>query len=266
VEFQKENDLDVDGEIGPQTRRALFPLVALTLNVIGVRMAKLGSNSQRPGFNLPQLTAPSLTPPTLTLPSLNAVTPSLVSIPGFVEPIAAAPIAGLPMFNLAKNWQQFAQTQRQFTGLFRGPFVDSFAIGAQTVFNQSDDDNHVEVTPGCLLQSPIGFTDPKGNNFTLACFANVTWVDPILHFGMFHLANPYAQIQAQGNLSGPVLPTLQLGVFPANINVDLWDSGIQFNINGGATWGLTVDGNSLKSSWGAAAGIGFTGQLRLFGN
>ena len=122
----------------------------------------------------------------------------------------------------------------------------------------------MELTTGCLLQSPIGFRDRQGNDFTLACFANATWVDPILHLGMFHLANPYAQIQAQGNLSGPALPTEQIGVFPVNVNVDLNDDGLQLNFNGGATWSLTLDGNRVQSTWGTALGLGLVGKFKLF--
>lgn len=271
VSFQQDNGLDVDGEVGPQTRRALFPLVTVTVNVLGLRMA--GSNSVRtgfsfgntstPGFGLPPLTLPPLTPP-LLVPPLTLPTPSLVTIPGLMEPIAAAPVSSSLLSSRGPDWQQFAQTQRQFTGLFRGPFVDSFGVGIQAVFNRSDNDNHVELTTGCLLQSPIGFQDGQGNNFTIACFANATWVDPILHLGMFHLANPYAQIQAQGNAGGPVLPTAQIGLFPVNINVDLNDDGLQLNFNGGALWNLTLNGNNVQSTWGTAFGLGILGKFRLF--
>jgi hypothetical protein len=275
INFQQENGLQVDGEVGPQTRRALFPLVTVTVNVVGVRLAKSGgpglglaSKSGGPSFGLPPLTLPPLTPPSalppLIISPLTLPMPSLVSIPGLLEPIPAAPAPATRLSNNGPDWQQFAQTQRQFTGLFKGPFVDSFAVGIQTVFNRSDDDNHVELTTGCLLQSPIGFQDGQGNNFTLACFANATWVDPILHLGLFHLANPYAQIQGQGNLSGPVLPTGQFGVFPVNINVDLNDDGLQLNFNGGAVWNLTLDGNSLKSMWGTTFGLGLVGKFRSF--
>ena len=264
VRFQQENSLQVDGEVGPQTRRALFPLVAITVNVLGMRRASSGQSrlslKQQPNFGLPPLTLPPLTSPSLlTLP-----TPALVNIPGLKEPIAAAPVSVRPPSSGGTEWQQFAQSQRQFTGLFRGPFIDTFGIGIQTVFNRSDNDNHVELTTGCLLQSPIGFRDRQGNDFTLACFANATWVDPILHLGMFHLANPYAQIQAQGNLSGPALPTEQIGVFPVNVNVDLNDDGLQLNFNGGATWSLTLDGNRVQSTWGTALGLGLVGKFKLF--
>jgi hypothetical protein len=275
--FQQKNALVVDGEVGPQTRRALFPLVAVTVNVLGTRMT--GSNSGRPtgsplaksrapGFGLPPLSLPPLTPPSLqpllTVPPLTLQTPNLVRVPGLFEPIPAAPVFATSLSNRGPDWQQFAQTQRQFTGLFRGPFVDSFGVGIQAVFNRIDDDNHVELATGCLLQSPIGIQDGQGNNLTLACFANATWVDPILHRGMFHLANPYAQVQGQGNTSGPVLPTSQIGLFPVNINVDLNDDGLQLNFNGGATWSLTFDGNSVTSTWGTALGLGVVGKFRSF--
>ena len=80
------------------------------------------------------------------------------------------------------DWQQIAQTQRQFTGLFRNP-QDSFAIGIQSVFKRNNDDGHIEIATGCLLQSPIGISGPGGNDFTIACFANATWVDPLVRWG-----------------------------------------------------------------------------------
>jgi hypothetical protein len=215
IRFQQENSLQVDGEVGPQTRRALFPLVAITVNVLGMRGASSGQSrlslKEEPNFGLPPLTLPPLTSPNPLTPPLTQPTPAWVNIPGLKEPIAATPVSARPSSSGGTEWQQFAQSQRQFTGFFRGPFVDTFGIGVQTAFNRSDNDNHVELTTGCLLQSPIEFRDRQGNDFTQACFANATWVDPILHLGMFHLANPYAQIQAPGNLSGPSLPTAQSG-------------------------------------------------------
>jgi peptidoglycan hydrolase-like protein with peptidoglycan-binding domain len=277
IDFQKEQQkrnpkFGVDGKVGPETRQALFPLVGVTVNVLGMRLTAPGSRTTpRFGFGLPPLTlnppdppVPSPPPPNLNLPPLTLFTPHLVRIPGLLEPIAIPSVAAPSPSIMGKDWQQVAQTQAQFTGLFRGPVVDTFAIGVQTVFNKSDADNHVELTTGCLLQSPIAFQDGQGNNFTLACYANATWVDPILHLGMFHLANPYAQVQAQGNLSGPALPTVQLGGFPVNINVDLNDDGLQLNFTGGAVWNLTFEGDGIKSTWGTQLGVGLVGKFRLF--
>ncbi len=251
---KKNPRFQVDGEVGDQTRRALFPLFAVTVTVQGVRVSQ--NSGSKIGFGLPPLD--------LTLPPLLNLTPQLVHVPGLLEPIAAAPVAGAVGGGGSSSveWQQFAQTQRQFTGLFDP--ADSFAVGIQTVFLKSDNDNHVEFTTGCLLQSPIGFKDAHGNDFTLGCFANATWVDPILHFGMFHLANPYAQTQFQGNLTGPATPTAQLGVFPVNINVDLDDQGLQLNFSGGASWSLVFDQTGITSSWGPAFGIGLVGKFRRF--
>jgi peptidoglycan hydrolase-like protein with peptidoglycan-binding domain len=261
----------VDGEVGPQTRRALFPLVAVTVNVYGMRLGRSGNGAGQTvniGFGVPpfklNLPAPPPPLPRLTLPPLTLGMPRLEKIPGFLEPIPFPPVPAAGGSSGGPEWQQLAQTQRQFTGLFRGPAVDSFAIGVQSVFFKSDDDNHVELTTGCLLQSPIGFQDAQGNNFTLGCFANATWVDPILHLGMFHLANPYAQFQAQGNTSGPALPTAQLGLFPVNINVDLNKDGLQLNFTGGAVWNLTFGGDGFTSSWGTQLGVGLVGKFRKF--
>ena len=35
--FQEDKRLDVDGIVGPSTRSALFPLVAVSVNVVGLR-------------------------------------------------------------------------------------------------------------------------------------------------------------------------------------------------------------------------------------
>lgn len=276
IAFQKEQQkrnpkFAVDGKVGRETRQALFPLVGVTVNVHGIRQAAARSLSPgKPsiGFGLPPLTfnPPDLSKPpvNLKLPPLTLGAPRPERIPGLLEPIALPPIAAPSGSSfIGKDWQQTAQTQFQFNGLFRNP-VGSFAVGIQTVINKSELDNHAEFTTGCLLQSPIGFQDGQGNNFTLACFANATWVDPILHFGMFHFANPYAQLQAQGNLSGPTLPTLQLGGFPININVDLNDDGLQLNFSGGATWNLTFEGDGIKSTWGPQLGVGLVGKFRGF--
>jgi peptidoglycan hydrolase-like protein with peptidoglycan-binding domain len=281
IDFQKEQrkqnpKFDVDGEVGRQTRQALFPLVAVTVNVLGMRLTDPTSTPfKKPsvGFGLPPLTLNPSPPPTpqptpqgpkLTLPPITLGAPRVEKIPGLMEPLAVPPILSPAAPVLGQNWQQFTQTQRQFTKLFRGPVLDTFAVGIQTVFNKKDSDNHVELTTGCLLQSPIGFRDGQGNNFTLACFANATWVDPILHFGMFHLANPYAQVQAQANAGGPTLPTLQLGAFPININVDLNKDGLQLNFTGGAVWNLTFEGNGITSTWGSQLGVGLLGKFSLF--
>ena len=127
VRFQQENSLQVDGEVGPQTRRALFPLVAITVNVLGMRRASSGQSrislKQQPNFGLPPLTLPPLTLPPLTSPSLltpplTLPMPALVNIPGLKEPIAAAPVSVRPPSSGGTEWQQFTQSQRQFTGLF----------------------------------------------------------------------------------------------------------------------------------------------------
>ena len=276
IAFQKKQHesnakFQVDGEVGPETRRALFPLIGVTVSVYGMRLTNPSLGPIR-GANKPWFQLPPPTPgqPTLqSQPRLNLNLPPTVTtltperIPGLLEPIALPPVLSTGASSKV-TWQQIAQTQRQFTGFFRGPVVDTFAIGAQTVFMKSDTDNHLELTTGCLLQSPIGFQDKQGNNFTIACFANATWVDPIFHLGMFHLANPYAQVQAQGNTGGPTLPTVQLSAFPVNINVDLNADGLQFNFTGGAAWNLLFDGGTIKSSWGTQVGLGLVGKFNLF--
>lgn len=284
VAFQEKNDLDVDGEVGRETRKALFPLVTVTVSVLGMRLN--GRSRSTPNWR--ERAAGALSPGRLTLGDLSAPTlplhlsppippPGLfsssnldeIAIPGLADRIAAAPLsfAGAASTGSGPDWQQFAQTQRQFTRLFGAPYQDTFGVGIQSVFNRSDNDNHVEVATGCLLQGPIGIQTPGGNPMTVACFAQATWVDPILHFGRFHLAAPFAQAQVQGNTSGPVNPTLQLAGFPINIGVDLeTDGSLQLQFQGGGVWSVMFTDNGIVSSWGTQAGIGLVGRFRLFGN
>lgn len=42
----------VDGEVGKQTRRALFPLIAVTVNVYGTRLSSPGNGSRQQNVNI----------------------------------------------------------------------------------------------------------------------------------------------------------------------------------------------------------------------
>jgi peptidoglycan hydrolase-like protein with peptidoglycan-binding domain len=274
--FQTAYELDVDGIVGPHTRRALFPLVAVTINVLGLRLRNplvpsLSPLQQRifnaisPGVLTLGQSAPDPRPaPTPVVPLLGISDQQMVSYPGLVDTVPTPrTVASMSPGRLQVDWQQLAQTQRQFTGLFRNP-QDSFAIGVQSVFKRNDDDGHVELATGCLLQRPIPIDGPGGNPATLACFANFTWVDPLGKLGRFHLWSPYGQEQIQGNLSGPANLTNQLSLFPVNMNVDLDDDGLQLNVNGGAAWNLLWTPTGFVSSWGPAIGIGLVGKFRAF--
>ena len=275
--FQEDKRLDVDGIVGPSTRSAFFPLVAVSVNVVGLRTQSDSAPSRlqqriQDAFSPGRLTLGGMTPAnssglSLTLPPLFAMPRTLsdemVSYNGLPDMVPTPRTVASGRGRIEVDWQQIAQTQRQFTGLFRNP-QDSFAIGIQSVFKRNNDDGHIEIATGCLLQSPIGISGPGGNDFTIACFANATWVDPLGALGRFHLWSPYFQEQFQGNPTGPANVTNQISLFPINMNVDLNDDGLQLNVNGGAAWNLQFTPNGLVSTWGPSVGLGLIGKFRGF--
>jgi peptidoglycan hydrolase-like protein with peptidoglycan-binding domain len=60
--FQGNNQLDPDGDVGPLTRVALFPLATVTMRAVGMRL-------RLPGFDRPRVLRPNLLPGRLTLGS-----------------------------------------------------------------------------------------------------------------------------------------------------------------------------------------------------
>ena len=102
---------------------------------------------------------PKRTPPvslSLTLPPLFAMPRTLsdemVSYNGLPDMVPTPRTVASGRGRIEVDWQQIAQTQRQFTGLFRNPQAP-FAIGIQSVFKRNNDDGHIEIATGCLLQS-----------------------------------------------------------------------------------------------------------------
>jgi len=272
-QFQKENDLDPDGVVGAVTRSALFPLVAVTLNFWGQRQT--GGLRSKIGLGVPPLTPPSLSPPNLTPPANlvagNApVTNELIAYAGLSDPIPTPKVATPPAGRIVVDWQQFAQTQRQFDGLFQNP-QDSFAIGLQSVFKRQqldEDASHLEIATGCLLQSPLGFQDAHGNAFTLACFAQATWVES-LGLGQNFQWAPYVQVQGQGNTSGPADAMGQVSAFPIDFNIDLGKLGfddVSLQVGAGGMAGLKFTPQGLRSTWGPQLSFQVQGKIWFLGN
>ncbi len=297
-QFQQENNLAVDGVSGPVTRSVLFPLVGATVNFWARRRSASFS------LGVPQLTMPSLPflpsrmpPPGQPLPHLELTRPSLLGTPaatstldlnfplgatmtypqnelirpaGLPDAVPVPRVATPPGGRIVVDWQQLAQTQRQFTGLFRNP-QDSFAIGWQSVFKRKQVDpnaHHLEIATGCLLQSPIGFQDAQRNDFTIACFAQATWVESLGHAGIFQWA-PYVQAQGQANATGPLNAMGTLGGFPLNFNFDMGSIGfddVTLQAGVGVTGGLMFTPQGLRSTWGPTVGLGMTGKIWFLGN
>ncbi|HLK81440.1 MAG TPA: peptidoglycan-binding domain-containing protein [Xanthobacteraceae bacterium] len=279
--FQTEKKLAPDGIVGPITRSALFPLVGATINFWGQRaqrapvpntlsMRNPGGANLILGFGIPfPIPIPLPIPPGLLSGDVanDSITPA-----GATDPVPVPKVATPPGTRIVVEWQQISQTQRQFDGLFRNP-QDSFAIGFQSVFKREQLPNsthHLEIATGCLLQSPIGFQDAHGNDFTLACFAQATWVESLGQSGIFEWA-PYAQAQGQGNLTGPANVTATAGGFPLNFNINLnkirilnFDD-VTLQLGAGVVGGLKFAPTGFNSSWGPQVGLGLNGKFSLFG-
>jgi hypothetical protein len=280
--FQTEKKMvPPDGIVGPITRSALFPLVGATINFWGQRaqsepapntlsMRNLGGANLILGFGFPF----PIPIPLPIAPGLldGAVANDAITPAGASDPVPVPKVVAPPGTRIVVEWQQIMQTQRQFDGLFRNP-QDSFAIGFQSVFKREQLPNsthHLEIATGCLLQSPIGFQDAHGNDFTLACFAQATWVESLGRSGIFEWA-PYAQAQGQGNLTGPANVTATAAGFPLNFNINLnkirvlnFDD-VTLQLGAGVVGGLKFAPTGFNSSWGPQVGLGLTGKFSLFG-
>ena len=131
--FQEDKRLDVDGIVGPSTRSALFPLVAVSVNVVGLRTQSDSAPSRlqqriQDAFSPGRLTLGGMTPAnssglSLTLPPLFAMPRTLsdemVSYNGLPDMVPTPRTVASGRGRIEVDWQQIAQTQRQFTGLFR---------------------------------------------------------------------------------------------------------------------------------------------------
>ena len=266
-QFQAETQvLAVDGIVGPATRSALFPLVGVTINFWG-RRSRGTAAGQNLTLGLPRLTIGSTPHDDLSLLPrgflARPVQNDFLQLPGLPDavptPRVITPLAG----KLVVDWQQLVQTQVQFDGLFKNQ-QNSFAIGLQSVFKRRHLDpnqHHLEIATGCLLQSPIGFQDGHKNDFTIACFAQATWVESLGRSGNFQWA-PYVQVQGQGNPTGPPTPIGSVAAFPLNFNLDLGND-ITLQLGSGVIESLKFTPQGVKSVFGPQFGLGLQGRISI---
>jgi peptidoglycan hydrolase-like protein with peptidoglycan-binding domain len=271
--FQEANGMaPPDGIVGPITRSTLFPLVATTVNLWANRTRK-GSTFQLTPPTAAGTSSTGPTSPSLSLPSsltLGIHLNEFVLAPGLPDRIATPKVATPPGGKIVVDWQQITQTQRQFDGLFTNP-QDSFAVGWQSVFKRKQLDpsiSHLEIATGCVLQSPVGIQDAHGNDLTIACFAQATWVEPLGKSGNFAWA-PYAQVQGQGNPTGPANIIGSFSAFPIALNVDLTRldfDDVTLQLGAGVIGSLKFTPDGLKTVWGPQIGVGLTGKIWFLGN
>lgn len=243
--FQHRKGLVVDGVVGPRTRSVLFPLVATTITMMGLRLPRVGE-APRQQFALSPTQNPSLTPlilPPLTLP-----------VPAPSPPILPVPKLKFDQFQLQPG------NQVSFTNLFRDP-QSSWAFTFQSIFKRGEDDGRQELALGMQLGAPIFVAEQGSPSVSVSWFVNYTWVDPLGSLGQFHLWSPFATVGGQSDLNSGV-STVGVGLFPINFGIDLEKDRLSFQVNNGVvgTYGV----NSRQLTWSVQTTFGLAGTLTLF--
>jgi hypothetical protein len=271
IAFQRANALQVDGTVGQQTRHALFPLVGVTLHAVGTfgtdstTTVALQSAPRQPGeapaFTMedpPGSPAPAQAPTDniwqLLIPTLPNADPSDQTLDTFQRPHVglALPIPHLLtkrlltipgmkldsrqvqpgfQFNTSPLWQSSKGSPNPSGALV-------LAIQSVLALNK-EKPGHLEVTEGFQLGLPLFATTSDGRAWTLQWYAQATWVDPFWRRGRWHLVQPFAQFSTQLDLQ-TASPTLGLGAFPVNIQVDIKKDKLSLFMQAGlvASWDL----------------------------
>jgi len=244
-QFQAKHRLKVDGIVGPRTRSRLFPLVATTINVMGLRLPRIGERAGPAHRLLPQ---PSSGFQPLQLPPLQ-----------FPVPAPAPPLIPVPKLKF-DQFQLQPGTQTSFTNLFQDP-QSSWAFTLQSIFKRGEDDGRQELALGVQAGSPLFITGPDGANTSVSWFANYTWVDPLGALGQFHLWSPFATIGSQTDTSSGKT-TIGAGLFPINLNIDIEKDRLSFQVNSGVVG--TYDTDSREMKWSVQTTFGVSGTVTLF--
>ena len=243
--FQQRKRLVVDGIVGPRTRSTLFPLVATTITMMGLRLPRIGEPPRRQ-FALSPINNPGLTP--LQLPPLKS------PIPSPTPPAIPVPKLQFDQFQLQPG------NQVSFSNLFKDP-QSSWAFTLQSVFKRGEDDGHQELALGMQVGAPIFIAEQGAPSVSVSWFANFTWVDPLGALGQFHLWSPFATVGGQADL-GSGQSTLGVGLFPINFGIDLEKDRLSFQVNSGVVGTYDVDSRDLK--WSVQTTFGLSGTITLF--
>jgi len=261
--YQEENDLDVDGIVGPITRHSLFPTVVMTSAVIAnvLRFPKIGSLRQPtfPASTLPaRFAAPRMTAATGDSGDSPAIPTDIISqlfpttsifapttFPGLATPLPA-PILPSPFLTLGFKFDhcEIAPGAQRSFGFTRSP-QDAFVLTAQCIGTRGPADlAHEELTFGVSFGQPLNATDADGNAWTFNPFVQITDVDRFGQLGFFHFWQPYAQAGFQGAGTGPLTPTLTAQFFPLNLGFDI-GRFLTLTAGAGLFANYTMDDNRL---------------------
>lgn len=244
-EFQTKHNLKVDGIVGSRTRSRLFPLVATTINMMGLRMPRIGVVRRLQPTLIPQRTF-GLT--ALKFPPL--ATP----VPTPQPPLIPVPKLKFDQFQLQ------AGGQVSFSNLLQDP-QNSWVITMQSVFKRGEDNGRQELALGMQVGVPIFVPGGGDPDLTLSWFANFTWVDPLGALGRFHLWSPFATADGQTDFSNKQL-TVGAGLFPINLSVDLINDHLSIQAQSGiaGTYGLKTQ----ELTWGIQTTFGLSGSISVF--
>jgi hypothetical protein len=261
--YQEENDLDVDGIVGPITRHSLFPTVVMTSAVMAnvLRFPKIGS-LRRPAFSAPALQtrfgglrmttaagdsgdSPDIPTDIISqlFPATSIFTPA--TFPGLGTPLPA-PLLPSPFLTLGFKFDhcEIAPGSQHTFGFTRSR-QDAFVLTGQCIGTRGPADSaHEELTFGVQLGQPLNATDANGNAWTFNPFVQITDVDRFGQLGLFHFWQPYAQAGFQAAGTGPLTPTLTAQFFPLNLGFDI-GRHLTLTAGAGVFANYTMDDNRL---------------------
>ena len=237
--FQEARRLSVDGIVGKDTRRALFPIGVATATIVVVKQPK--GDFRRPPSPPIDSSLPG-SPRWRADAALGAAqdyvnTPTggqdvaPVDIPGAMRPVYAR---FLPDHILGFDYDHLElvpggqHTLSRFTSF--GPYVDAASLTLQSIYQRGPDDGHNRtITMGGTMTAPVTWFGGDDGPWTLSPFVQVTDVDWFWRRGQWHFVQPYGQVGAQFNLARAVHPTLTGALMPVNIGYDVTDNlSVQF--------------------------------------
>jgi hypothetical protein len=290
INFQRANQLLVDGIVGPQTRHVLFPLIGVTLHAVGrfggeapavVARGGPSQGAEAPPFAMEDPTTTQGQPLPddpwkLLLPTMPSTDPSDGTLDTFsnpssgislpIAPILTAPLLKIPGMKLdTKQLVPGFQLNTPPLWVSRDGTPNpsgSLVLALQSVLAiHKDDPGHLEVAEGFQLGKPLFARTSDGRDWTFQWFAQATWVDPFWKTKKWHLVQPFAQISAQLDLDKRT-SALGAGLFPVNVQFDIVKDKVSAFLQGGvvASWDIADQRLEIGPQVIAGVNISFGGK------
>jgi Putative peptidoglycan binding domain len=259
--FQKAHGLQpIDGIVGRDTRRALFPIGVATTTIYGMRlrMPEFPSfhGGTAPSWPGPLTLDPPPPPPPVSyeltrFPRLSPWLPA-PRVPDWnsiIPPLSSGPSP--PPFGFVYDRAELAPGG-QSTSLFGGARQDAFTLTMQNVYLRGPDKGaHQEGALGVQILTPI--TDPNGP-WTINGFFQLTDVDRFGSLGAFHWWQPYAQAGFQFMGRGNPQPALTANVCPVNLGLDIGNV-LTVTLADGLALTMDLNGGPMQAGNQLSAGL-----------